>query len=233
MKKQHFLIIDTETTMTNKVVDFGAVVVDRKGNILNQCAVIVQGVYRVDELFFNNQCADLWNSKKLAERYNNYDDHLKNGTRMLASVPAINKWLERVNKKYDPIMTAYNLAFDVDKMRKTGIDCDMFQKSFCLMRSAQYYIAQKKAYKQFILENHYFTNRTDYGNMSYRTTAEIMTHFLTGNDTPEPHTALEDVIDYELPIFKHITSKMSTKKMMDYKSITWRDLQIKDNFTVK
>jgi cyclophilin family peptidyl-prolyl cis-trans isomerase len=228
-KKQYFITIDTETTMDNKVVDFGAVVSDRKGNIVTQCAVIVAGIYKVSELFHNEEI-ELWKKEYLPKRYALYDDMLLNGLRMMARPEAINRWLARVNEKYSPTMTAYNLPFDVDKMRKTGIDCDMFEKSFCLWGAAKYFIADKKPYKKFALENHYFTNRTKLGNMTIKTNAEIMTHFLTGNTEPEPHTAIEDILDYELPILNHLLKKMSIKKLMDYKSLSWQNMQVKNHF---
>jgi hypothetical protein len=53
MKKDYYLIIDTETTMSDKVADFGAVVVDRKGNIQTQCGVLVNGVFGIDALFIS------------------------------------------------------------------------------------------------------------------------------------------------------------------------------------
>ena len=40
-KKQFFLIVDIESTINDKVFDFAAVVVDRKGEIFTQCAVVV------------------------------------------------------------------------------------------------------------------------------------------------------------------------------------------------
>jgi len=234
-KKQYFLTIDTETTITDKVVDIACVITDRKGRIVNQMAVIIAGIYKVDELFYlaGELTDSYWSKNYLPKKYKMYDEMIMNGTRMLANVGAINKWLERANQQYNPILTAYNLPFDVDKMRKTGIDCDMFSKSFCLWKSASYHIATKKAYKQFIIDNHYFTNRTKLGNMTVKTNAEVMTHFLTGNDQPEPHTSLEDVIDYELPILNHLLKKMSSNKMMDYKGLSWQNLQVKDHFKAK
>lgn len=234
-KKQHFLTIDTETTINNKVVDIACVITDRGGNILNQMAVIIAGIYKVDELFYLKDAMpdDYWSKQYLPKKYAMYDDMLLNGQRMLAKVSAINKWLERANAQYKPTLTAYNLPFDVDKMRNTGIDCDMFTEKFCLWKSASHHIASKKKYKQFIMENHYFTNRTKLGNMTIRTNAEVMTHFLTGNSEPEPHTALEDVLDYELPILNYLLSKMSSKKMMDYEGTSWQNFRAKDYYLAK
>lgn len=234
-KKQYFITIDTETTIDDLVVDMACVITDRKGKIINQMAVIVAGVYKVHELFYLKDAMpdEYWSKNYLPKKYDMYDAMLLNGQRMLSSVIAINKWLERAKETYDPTMTAYNLPFDVDKMRNTGIDCDMFTKKFCLWKSASHHIASKKAYKQFIMQNHYFTNRTKLGNMTIKTNAEVMTHFLTGNDVPEPHTALEDVLDYELPILNHLLSKMSSNKMMDYQGTSWQNFKAKDYYIVK
>lgn len=232
MKKQYFLTIDTETTITDKVVDFAAVVTDRKGNIIAQCAIIVAGIYKVDELFYlkDEKPEAFWSKEYLPKKYDMYDDMLQNGLRMMAKPEAINRWLQKVKEQYNPTLTAYNLAFDVDKMRNTGIDCDMFESKFCLWNSAKYWIATTKKYKAFCLANHYFTNRTDYGNMTIKTNAEVMTHFVNGNDIPEPHTALEDILDYEIPILNHLLRTKSTRKVMNYESVGWKALQVKNHY---
>ena len=89
--------------------------------------------------------------------------------------------------------------------------------------------AKTKAYRQFVLDNHYFGSRTDFGNMSYKTNAEVMAHFILNNFTEEPHTALEDIIGYELPIFKAIVSKKDWKKKIIV-AYNWREFQLKNNF---
>ena len=134
MKKDYYLIIDTETTMSEKVADFGAVVVDRKGNIQTQCGVLVNGVFGIDALFYINGEKEnsLWSKQGKDRRFDKYNEMLENGTRMLASVNAINNWLNRVAGKYNPILTAYNLPFDMDKCQKTGIDLTMFENSMLL-----------------------------------------------------------------------------------------------------
>ena len=103
-KKQYFLIVDTETTITDKVVDFGAVICDRHGVIVAQCAVMVQSVFGVDKLFYNANSAAIWSESSIAKRMDTYNSMLESGTRMLASVNAINRWLEKVNAKYKPTL---------------------------------------------------------------------------------------------------------------------------------
>ena len=93
MKKSHFLIIDTETTQTDLVADFGAVVVDRRGNILNQCGVLTGGIFTdpaTHPLFFTSDSDGIWSKDGQDKRYKAYRRMLKSGSRMIASVNAIN-----------------------------------------------------------------------------------------------------------------------------------------------
>lgn len=227
-KKQYFLIVDTETTITDKVVDFGAVVCDRQGNIVNQCAVLVNGVYGIDPLFYDTSADSIWSKASIDRRMGRYNEMLESGIRMLASVNAINRWLEKVNAKYSPELTAYNLAFDRSKCQNTMIDLSIFQSSFCLWAAAVGNICQTKAYKQFVLENHLFNARTKHGNMTFSTTAEAVTGYLTGEMTDEPHTSLEDIIGYEMPTLVHILKKKGWKeKVTPY---SWNAFQVKKHF---
>ncbi len=227
-KKQFWLLADTETTINDKVADFGAVVCDRHGNVVNQCAVMVQGVFGVDKLFYDKNNAGIWSENSLIRRTATYNDMLEKGTRMLASVNAVNRWLEKVAAKYNPTLTAYNLAFDAGKCKNTGIDLNMFTDRFCLWGAAVGNICNTKAYRQFVLDNHLFNARTQHGNMTFSTTAEAVTGFLRGEMTDEPHTSLEDVLGYELPTLVHILKKKGWKeKIQPY---AWSAHQVKSHF---
>ena len=82
--KQYFLIVDTETSISDKVVDFGAVICDRQGNIFSQCAVLVNTVFGVDSLFYDKAASGIWSIKSVKRRMDNYNDMLNTGSRMLA-----------------------------------------------------------------------------------------------------------------------------------------------------
>lgn len=227
-KKQFFLILDTETSITDKVADFGAVIVDRKGDIHAQCAILVQSVFGVDSLFYDKNAPGIWSAANVSARMDGYNVMLESGTRMLASTNAINRWLERAAGKFNPELTAYNLAFDNGKCANTGIDLTMFSSRFCLWAAAVGNICQTRAYRQFALDNHLFNARTKHGNMTYSTTAEAVTGFLTGQMTDEPHTSIEDIIGYELPTMLHILKKRDWReKMIAY---NWKSFQVKDHF---
>ena len=230
-KKQFFAILDTETTMENTVADFAIIIVDRKGIIHNQCAVMVKDHYQKFELFHDKAANDTWGYEGLERRKNNYIEMLNSGKRMLASVKGINNWINQAIGKYDPELTAYNLAFDLDKCEKTGIDLSGFKSKFCLWRAAVGNICNTKQYKQFVLENHGFNNVTKSGNMTTKTDAEMVAGFISGEFKEEPHTALEDARDFELPIMTEILKKNKWReKVTPY---NWRAFQVKDLYTAK
>lgn len=238
-RKKYFLVVDTETTMTDKVADFGAIVVDKAGTIHAECAVLVRDFYlERDEhtLFHNSDWKDtMWGKHRLEARYSDYDRMLSDGRRMLASVAALNSWLVKAALKYQPILTAYNLQFDLGKCANSGIDLSVFDKRFCLWYAAANRWMASKEYRQFILDGHHFNPPTKLGNMSYQTKAEPMAAFVLGDhDMPnEPHTAIEDARDYELPILKRLVATTKPDVYMNPTPVTWRDVQVKDWYKPK
>ena len=236
--KYHYLLIDTETTQTDLVADFGAIVVDRKGNILAQCAVLVGGIFTDSvnhPLFFDPSAKpdDFFAKASLARRYENYQRMLDSGTRMIASVNAINRWLARASASFNPILTAYNLPFDLNKCANTGIDLSLFERNFCLWRASFTQWAHTKAYRQMILDCHAFNAPTQFGNMSFKTNAEMMARFVTDNAEleDEPHTALEDLVFYELPILTKLLKRRSAKWCLtETNGFDWRKVQVRDWF---
>ena len=228
-KKQFFLIVDTETTNDDCVYDFGAVVCDSKGVIFASCAVIL--AESVDKgLFVDPTAKGIWSKAYAVEKKAKYADMLASGSRMLASSNAVNRWLEKANAKYSPKLTAYNIGFDRSKCANSNIDLSIFSDSFCLWHLATEIFAKTKNYRAFVLHNHFFGNRTQFGNMTYKTNAEVMAHFLTGNEISEPHTALEDAQFFELPILMACIKKKNWKEKTGV-PYNWRSFQLKDNFT--
>lgn len=230
-KKQFFAIVDTETTIADTVADIGIIIVDRNGIIHNQMAAIIKNEFENNELFYDKNAKSLWSLDYAKFKREKYNTMLTNGTRILASVNAVNLWIQKAIGKYNPTLTAYNLAFDVSKCHNTNIDLNGFADRFCLWSAAVGNICNSKSYKQFALENHLFNNVTEFGNMTFKTSAESVTGFLNGVMTEEPHTALEDAIDYELPILKKILTKKNWKeKVTPY---NWKAFQVKDHFQAR
>lgn len=244
-KPDFFLVADTETTIDDKVADFGAVVVNRKGEIMTQCAVLVFGIYNDAEkhpLFHNEDAGELWKKYNLGLRYEAYNNMLNSGIRMLAGVGAINRWLDKVKATYNPYLTAYNINFDLGKCANTGIDLSMFaDQQFCLWYASVAKWAFTKKYQNFALQVNAINKPTPpsehfpAGNCSYKTNAETMTRFVTNQPylENEPHTALEDVLYYELPILKKLVKTTKKEKWLNPPSFNWRDVQLRNHFISK
>lgn len=227
-KKQFFAILDTETTKNDTVADIGIVICDRKGNIAAQMAVLIKGHFDEMELFYNPADTGFWGKVAAQNRKKAYIEQLNNGARMLASVNAVNNWVAKAIGKYNPELTAYNLAFDRSKCLNTGIDLTGFKNSFCLWSAAVGNICHTKAYRQFVIENHLFNNTTEKGNMTYSTNAESVAGYLSGEMVKEPHTAIEDAIYFELPILKHILTKRNWRKKIQ--AYDWNQFQVRNHF---
>ena len=203
-KKQYFCILDTETTMGDTVADFAMIICDREGIIYNQCAVLVNGHYNTMELFHDKTKNDIWGYEGLIKRKMGYIAMLETGIRMIASVNAINK------------------------CANTGIDLSGFNSKFCLWQASVGNICKTKKYKQFCLDNHGFNNVTKHGNMTFKTNAEMVCGYINNNFIIEPHTALEDARDFELPILTHIIKKRNWQdNIIPY---DWNKFQVRDNF---
>ena len=234
-KKKFFLIVDTETTQTNKVADFGAVVVDKQGTIHREMGILVADFYSDKEnhpLFYHGDF--MGGKRNLPARYDRYQQMLQNGERYLASVGAVNRWLAKVKQAYNPVATAYNIAFDREKLSNSGVIFnELFPEQFCLWHAAVAKWGNTRAFRQYVLNSHHFGNRTAKGNMTMRTNAEAMAAFVTGNELDEPHTALEDARDFERPILAALVKNTSPQVYMNPPGYNWRHWQVKDHFVAK
>jgi len=199
--KQYYLIVDTETTAEETVADFGGVIVDRKGKVFDSIGALVAGQFDVHGMHWI-----LGNPKVTQAKY---QAMLQNGSRVMASVAAINNWLARVHKTYNPVLTAYCIGFDWGKCRNTGILLDAFVKRFCLRNASKVTICQTANYKKWCHENDAFTPS---GRLSEK--ADDVAQFVDPTLPPEPHTALEDARDYEGPILHYIINSPKSQRQI-------------------
>ena len=228
-KKQYFLIADTETTEVDTIADFAGIIVDRKGKIYHEIKVLVDGHYGKHKLFHDRKSSEeIWTLKGLRRRNENYRNMLNNGTRMMSSVLGINNWLSRAKLTYPKlIFCAYNSSFDLGKMRNTGIDAE-FADYFCIMRASQNHFKHNRKFVQHCIDRKWFT-----GKLNMRTNVEAMAEFIMGGELPpEPHTAYEDIIDYELPIFKFLLKRASWKSYSQA-GYSWREWTMQNHVIPK
>ena len=240
-KKQFFCLVDTETTIKGTVADFAAVIVDRKGKVYHSMACLVHGHYGKYKLFYDKHSADeIWTLKGLEKREARYKEMLNNGDRILASVDAINKWIRKAQETYpNLVFTAYNAAFDLGKMAntgicqnkpddldalvKTGIDIHGFAGYFCMWRASADALKGNRKYIRHCINRKWVTAK-----LNIRTNAEAVAEYVLGRELPpEPHTALEDCLDYELPILIWLLKRKSWKKYSQ-QGYNWQDWQLKN-----
>ena len=215
MKNRHYyLVADCETTQRGTVADFGACLVTKQGEIVEQYGVMVLGHFGKMPLFSDPTLddAEIWSEQSAQRRAKSYDKMLADGARSIASVAHINIWLARVKAQYNPTLTAYNISFDIGKCRNTGINLGIFGSRFCLMKAAKKKIGVLAEYQRFCYEQGLLTAKLKRPQM----TADSMAKFILGDSLEdEPHTALEDCRDYEAPILTHILRDTTRKQLLE------------------
>jgi len=212
--KHFYLVVDTETTKRGTVADFGAVLMTKQGEIIEQFGAMVLGHFGKMPLF-SDPAADpaaFWSEQSAQRRAKNYDDMLESGERSISSVGLINQWLSGINARYSPVLTAYNISFDLGKCRNTRINLGIFNQKFCLMKAAKRKIGTLAEYHEFCQANGFLTAKRRDPSM----TADTMAKFILGLDlADEPHQALEDARDYEAPILTKILESVTRKQLLE------------------
>ena len=212
--KHFYLVVDTETTKRGTVADFGAVLMTTQGEIIEQFGAMVLGHFGKMPLF-SDPAADpaaFWSEQSAQRRAKNYDDMLESGERSISSVGLINQWLSGINARYSPVLTAYNISFDLGKCRNTRINLGIFNQKFCLMKAAKRKIGTLAEYHEFCQANGFLTAKRRDPSM----TADTMAKFILGLDlADEPHQALEDARDYEAPILTKILESVTRKQLLE------------------
>ena len=212
--RHFYLIVDTETTQRGTVADFGAVLITKQGEIVERFGAMVLNHFGSLPLFADVTAPDsaLWSEQSAKRREKNYYSMLESGERSISSVGLINQWLSGINARYAPVLTAYNLAFDLGKCRNTRIDLGIFAQSFCLMKAAKRQIGTLAEYHNFCIVNDFLTAKLRKPSM----TADTMAKFIFGLSlADEPHTALEDAQFYEAPILTKILESVTRKQLLE------------------
>lgn len=212
--RHYYLIVDTETTQRGTVADFGAVLITKQGEIVERFGAMVLNHFGSLPLFSDPTAPDsaLWSEQSAKRREKDYYSMLDSGERSISSVGLINQWLTGINARYAPVLTAYNIAFDLGKCRNTRIDLGIFAQSFCLMKAAKRQIGTLAEYHDFCNANGLLTAKLRNPSM----TADTMAKFIFGTSLEdEPHTALEDAQFYEAPILTKILESVTRKKLLE------------------
>lgn len=194
MKKQYFIVLDTETA--NSVAfplpyDFGWSVTDRHGNIIRTFSFVLYEIYCKRK--------DLMKSAYYADKIPQYEADIKAGKRKLVSIWTARKAFFECVKEYDvSAVYAYNMGFDRRALNNDIKLCSSWLSWFfpkdiefkCIWNMACTSILNRKSYIKFATENNYISKK---GNIL--TNAEVCYRYITkNNDFKESHTGLEDVL---------------------------------------
>lgn len=214
VKKTFFAILATEATIENTVADFSIVICDREGRIHNQCAILIAGHYDDLELFCDERLHGTLKAASLEERRAKYNEMIDVGIRMVTSVNAVNRWINQVINKYDPILTAYGLDVDAARCKNTGVDVSGFSERFCLRNVVIDNICNTEKYIKFSVENNLVGKPVECIDVNSESAKENIYWFVSGRRKVMSHTALEDARDFEIPILSSILKKRDWKRMI-------------------
>lgn len=224
MKKQFFMVLDTETANTIEQpipYDIGWAVCDRQGNIYEEKSFIVA------EIFLDMK--DLMQSAYYAEKIPHYWDDIKSGKRKIKQFWNIRKEFVNDLKKYNiSKVGAYNMGFDKralnNLIRYTSKSWARWFfpygiEFFCIWNMACSTILNRPSYIKFAEENNFIS---ECGNI--QTSAECAYRYITKDkDFTESHTGLEDVkIEIEIMAKCYNTHK---KYENNINSACWRKVQ--------
>lgn len=217
-------VIDTETANSVEQplpYDFGYKITDRNQNTL------VRRSFLVAEIYYNHK--DLMQSAYYADKLPQYEEEVKRGERVIASIYTIRKIILNDMKEYNiTAIYAYNMGFDKNAINNDirYITKSKYRYFFpygtefrCIWHMACQVLLARPSFIRFALANGYVSPK---GNIL--TNAEVCYRYITGNtDFVEQHKGIDDV-DIETEILfacKRQHKKMDTRP---YKAC-WRLVQ--------
>lgn len=226
MKKEMFLVLDTETCNTVDEplpYDIGWAVCDRYGNIYEERSFIVA------ETFLDMK--DVMSSAYYAEKIPMYWDDIKRGSRTISGMWNIRRTMINDIKKYNiKKVGAYNMAFDKKALNNL---VRYISKSFlrwwfpfgieyfCIWNMACDILLNRTTYIKFAKQNGFLSEA---GNI--QTSAECAFRYIKKMvDFYESHTGLEDVkIEVEIMAQCYRQHKKMTTNI---DRLCWRKVQNK------
>ena len=84
MKRKFFLLLDTETCQNGKVFDFAVQVIDRKGKIHSELAVLIPEFYKTGDFFNRRNIGGIFDSANMPKRLEQYENLIDSGSRLFA-----------------------------------------------------------------------------------------------------------------------------------------------------
>lgn len=189
MKEKYIIILDTESTMKQKVFDVGVVVANTHGKIIYKKAWIIKNNFTT-QLFFEDK-RTLYLNRLLNDNYpmsyNTPQEVIDDLTDIIVQY--------NIKEVY-----AYNASFDKRMIEQLANDFNLTNpmkdlKFICLWYLSAQSFMQKKEFKDYCIKNKFTTEKNN-----YKTSAEVAYSFIKKlPQFSEEHTALEDcIVEYEI-----------------------------------
>jgi len=217
MKKQIFVVIDTETTKRNGMVfDAGWTSIDRNGKIYSRGSFIFKDVLAQDNPFYRHKIANYWEmAYDRAVRPVTFDYFRKRFNRHLKAL---------IRCGYEPVICAYNAAFDTRVLGLTSRT--MLDKPFLESRVRLLDIWDAWA---DCCPMRYTAEVSQSGNI--RTRAQDVYRFESGQpDFEEAHTGYEDTKIEAQILLKVLARKRKlpiVNHPRDFAGSPWRKVQVR------
>jgi hypothetical protein len=190
--KNYFLLVDVETTggFSEKLIyDIGICVTDRKGNIQEKYAFLI------DEIWNDK---DLMSTAYYKEKVPTYQIDIDNKTYEIKSfLEVLNIMYALIDKYKVKTISAYNLMFDLDALKKTSEkllqekhDFDKLEK-LCIWSFACEVIYTQKTFQKMAVKQNWVKEKTK----NLLTNAEVGYKYITKNyDFVEQHKGYHDMM---------------------------------------
>lgn len=196
MTTEKILMLDTETcnTLEDPIpYNFGAKIIDRKGNVYDELNVLIDEVY--------HGMNELMQTCYYAHKLPIYEEQIANGEIEVMQFIAFVKALREMIRKYNvKIWCAHNARFDNKSMNNLERYLTKSEYRYLLpfgmeawdtMKMAKDVIASKASYRKFCEENGFMTK---HATPRPRMTAEVLYRYISQDlDFEEAHRAMEDV----------------------------------------
>ena len=202
MKKNYYIVLDTEACNTNTdknmtdslVYDLGYAIVDKKGNVYKTRNLAIKDIYR-DE-------PDLMQSAYYADKLPSYEVDILNGVRDMVTLYTARKMLQEDCEEYNvKAIIAHNGYFDRRALNNTVRYITNSRVKYFYPKGVELWDSQKmahdtickqKTYRRWCIENGYMTNHKT---PRVKESAEVLYRYISNDDEfVEEHTGLADVM---------------------------------------
>lgn len=188
------LIFDTETCMDGEVYEVSFTIYRGLKLQKSRCFIIYENLDKL--LFHNSNNLTVFGKENLDKRHACYVELIKQGKAQIISKHSLEILLNTEFNRIDELL-AYNINFDLQALKKTGLNIEHNAKLIDLWLLSLQTVCSSKAYFHFCVINELFTEKH-----GISTSCQSVLNFYYPDDE-HTHFGFEDIVD-EWKIFLKI-----------------------------